>query len=128
MNEVLEPFDLYSAQWAVIYVLKTKGILTQTELCNYLAIEAPPLTRTIQKLVRQGYVKQLPGEDKRTKLIALTDAALREYPRWENAVLKMNIEVLNKFPKSKQDSLHFLLSELLEVIKHQDDEEKTNAQ
>ena len=113
INEVLQPNGLYSAQWSVIYVLKTKGSLTQTELCDYLAVEAPPMTRTIQRLVKQGYVKKVSGEDKRTKLIQLTDEALTEYPKWEKAIFDAHDSLLKEFSEASQDELYALISEWL---------------
>ncbi|MET3697886.1 DNA-binding MarR family transcriptional regulator [Bacillus oleivorans] len=112
LNEALQPFSIYSAQWSVLFVLKTKGNLTQSELCDYLSVEAPPMTRTIQRLIKQGYVKQIPSkEDKRVKYIQLTEKALAEYPEWEKAVLKMNESLLADFPKSSQEELRKLLRE-----------------
>src|SRR6478735_8211255 len=85
LNEALKPLGLYGSQWSVIFVLKTKGSLTQKELCEYLFVEAPPMTRTIQRLVKQGYVRQVPGKDKREKYIQLTEEAVKEFPKWEHA-------------------------------------------
>ncbi|WML45843.1 winged helix DNA-binding protein [Neobacillus sp. PS3-40] len=111
VNEVLKPFGLYSAQWAVIFVLKTRETLTQKELCEYLSVEAPPLTRTIQRLVKQGYVKQVQGYDKREKHIQLTEEALRRYPEWEKSVNDLNHSLLKDLPSTSQDNL----SELLKI-------------
>ncbi|WP_442595772.1 MarR family winged helix-turn-helix transcriptional regulator [Neobacillus sp. D3-1R] len=111
LNEALKPFGLYSAQWTVIYVLKTKGSLTQKELCQYLSVEAPPMTRTIQRLVKQGYVKQVQGTDKREKHIQLTDEALQNYPQWEDAITQFNHSLLTGFPESSQQELSKLLKE-----------------
>ncbi|OIK09552.1 MarR family transcriptional regulator [Bacillus sp. MUM 116] len=105
LNEVLKPMGLYGSQWAVIFVLKTKGSLTQKELCDYLFVEAPPMTRTIQRLVKQGYVRQVPGEDKREKHIQLTDAALNEFPNWERAVTDLNKTLLKHLPEASQEEL-----------------------
>ncbi|GHH97703.1 MarR family winged helix-turn-helix transcriptional regulator [Neobacillus kokaensis] len=105
LNEALKPMGLYGSQWAVIFVLKQKGSLTQKELCDYLFVEAPPMTRTIQRLVKQGYVRQVPGQDKRERHIQLTDEALQEYSNWENAVNEMNQELLKSLPQSAQEEL-----------------------
>lgn len=110
MNETLEPFGLFSAQWSVLFVLKTKGTLTQSELCDYLTVEAPPMTRNIQKLVKLGYVRQVQGVDKRTKQIELTEKALAEYPNLEQAVIAMNQRLVENFPKELQDQLNDLLN------------------
>ncbi len=117
MNKALQPFGLYSAQWSVIYVLKTKGTLTQTELCEYLSVEAPPLTRNIQRLVKQDYVKQVRGKDNRSKLIELTEKAHQEYPSWEQAVLQTNQTLLENFPNRSEEQLEQLISEWLTTLR-----------
>jgi MarR family transcriptional regulator, transcriptional regulator for hemolysin len=117
LNVALEPFGLYNAQWAVLYVLKEHGTLTQKELCDYLAVEAPPMTRTIQRLTRQGYIAQHAGKDKRKKYIQLTEKALIEYPKWEEAVSEMNRKLVKTLPDPTQDKLLKLLSNWLANIK-----------
>jgi MarR family transcriptional regulator, transcriptional regulator for hemolysin len=106
INEELKPLGIYSSQWTVIYVLKTKGGLTQKELCQYLAIEAPPMTRTIQRLLTQGYVKQIQGKDKREKYIQLTEEALEKYPIWEATILKVNDSLLSELPSDSHEQFY----------------------
>ncbi|MEY2192782.1 MarR family winged helix-turn-helix transcriptional regulator [Neobacillus sp. BF23-41] len=105
LNEALKPLGLYGSQWSVIFVLKTKVSLSQKELCDYLFVEAPPMTRTIQRLVKQGYVRQVPGKDKREKLIQLTDVALKMFPEWERRVFETNQSILKHFPETSQEEL-----------------------
>ncbi|MDP4083152.1 MAG: MarR family winged helix-turn-helix transcriptional regulator [Bacillota bacterium] len=109
LNEVLKSHGLYSAQWAVIFVLHSKGVLTQKELCHYLSVEAPPMTRTIQRLLKQGFVKQTQGFDKRKKLIQLTDEALKQYPIWESSVKTLNQSLLKGLPSNDQEELFQIL-------------------
>ncbi|WP_342432794.1 MarR family transcriptional regulator [Neobacillus sp. FSL H8-0543] len=116
LNEALKPFGLFSAQWSVIFVLKTKGSLTQKELCEYLFVEAPPMTRTIQRLVKQGFVKQVQGKDKREKHIQLTEAALNDFPKWERAVFETNQTLLNGLPETSQVELLNLQTSWLKVL------------
>jgi MarR family transcriptional regulator, transcriptional regulator for hemolysin len=116
LNEALKPFGLYSAQWSVLFVLHTKGSLTQKELSDYLFVEAPPMTRTIQRLVKQGYVKQIPGKDKREKYIQLTEEAVTEFPNWERAVTECNQTLLKNFPETSQQELLTLQSAWLKQL------------
>jgi DNA-binding MarR family transcriptional regulator len=118
LNEVLQPHGLFSAQWTVLFTLKKYGILTQTELCDYLSIEAPPMTRTIQRLVKQGYVLQIPGSDKRTKHIKLTDKAINDYALWENSVLEMEKDLLKAIPDDMQDPLRTYIQQWLQHIRN----------
>lgn len=110
INEVLIPLGLYSAQWAVIFVLKTKGTLTQKDLCDYLSVEAPPMTRTIQRLVKQGYVQQVQGKDKRERLVQLTEEALIQYPKWEWSINERNQSLLSGLPETEKADLLKLLN------------------
>ncbi|MBU8905373.1 MarR family transcriptional regulator [Desertibacillus haloalkaliphilus] len=119
-NQALQPFDLYSAQWSVIYALKMKGTLTQKELCEYLAVEAPPLTRNIQRLVKKGYVRQVSGEDKRQKKIELTEEALAEFPKWEQAIMSVNQELIANVPQQAEAQLEELLTGWLLAISEQE--------
>ena len=117
VNDALQPFGLYSAQWAVLFVLKTKGSMPQSALCVYLAVEAPPMTRTIQRLLKQGYVKQEAGADKRVKVIHLTEKAEQLYPEWEKAVLDMNDRLLTSMPQEQQEMIRHLLAGWLGQLK-----------
>jgi len=119
MNETLEPYGLYSAQWSVLYVLKMQGTQTQKQLCDYLAVEAPPMTRTIQRLVKQGYVEQVTGPDRRANYIQLTQKANEEYPKWEQSITKMNTALIEHFPQPAQKQLHLLSSEWLSSFRDQ---------
>lgn len=116
LNEALKPLGLYGSQWSVIFVLKSKGSLTQKELCEYLFVEAPPMTRTIQRLVKQGYVLQVPGKDKREKLIQLTDVALKMFPLWEKTVIETNQSLMKHFPATSQEELFHLQKSWLQQL------------
>jgi DNA-binding MarR family transcriptional regulator len=116
LNEALKPLGLYGSQWSVIFVLKSKGSLTQKELCEYLFVEAPPMTRTIQRLVKQGYVLQVPGKDKREKLIQLTDVALKMFPQWEKTVFETNQSLMKHFPETSQEELFHLQKSWLQQL------------
>ncbi|WBL15909.1 MarR family winged helix-turn-helix transcriptional regulator [Sutcliffiella sp. NC1] len=113
-NQILQPFTIYSGQWTVLYVLKTQGTQTISELSDYLSVEAPPMTRMIQRLEKQGYVVRTTGEDKRVKRIQLTEKALLEYPKWEEAIAKRNEEIMSNL--SSKEELLTLLNEMLEQI------------
>jgi MarR family transcriptional regulator, transcriptional regulator for hemolysin len=117
LNEALEPFGLYNAQWSVLYILREKGTLTQKQLSEYLAVEAPPMTRTIQRLLKQGLIQQTASrEDKRKKFISLTEKADAQFPVWEKAVLKKNEDLVKELPHPAQEDLKNMLSNWLKQI------------
>ena len=94
LNEVLVPQGLYSAQWTIIYLLKTRGPATQKDLSLYLGVEAPTMTRTLARLELAGWISKVPGTDKREKKIMLTDAAILKYEGWLEAVRTYENKIL----------------------------------
>ncbi len=116
VNAALEPFEIYSSQWSVLFVLKEKGSMTQKELCTYLAIEAPPMTRTIQKLQKLGLVEQTEGEDRRKKYIGLTEKAITNYPVWEQALMNVNNQIVSGLSDHDQKELRVLVTTWLKKL------------
>lgn len=116
VNAALEPYEIYSSQWSVLFVLKEKGSMTQKELCHYLAIEAPPMTRTIQKLQKLGLIEQTEGEDRRKKYIGLTEKAITRYPVWEQAVMDVNNQILSGLSEQNQKELRVIVTTWLKKL------------
>jgi len=57
LNERLTPLGLFTAQWAVVVRL-LEGPATQTELCQYLCVEAPTMTRTLARMEQAGWIER----------------------------------------------------------------------
>ncbi|CAM3913811.1 MarR family winged helix-turn-helix transcriptional regulator [Lederbergia lenta] len=95
LNEKLSDLGIYSSQWTIIYCLKRSGPATQAELCQYLNVEAPTMTRTITRLVNAGWVSKTTGRNNREKRIELTEAAHSTYPLWEKTVSEFEETALN---------------------------------
>ncbi|MEN2978137.1 MarR family transcriptional regulator [Tistrella bauzanensis] len=83
----LAPHGLTQSRWRVLNVVSTTSRpLTQRELADRLAIEAPTLVRLLDRLEADGLVERRPdGQDRRRKVIGLgpkaapaTDAIARE--------------------------------------------------
>ncbi|KOP71095.1 MarR family winged helix-turn-helix transcriptional regulator [Cytobacillus solani] len=109
LNEVLVPLGLYSAQWTIIYLLKTKGPATQKDLSLYLGVEAPTMTRTLARLELAGWISKVPGTDKREKKIILTDAAIQKYDEWLEAVRSCEKNLLKNVGNEE-------ISSMMEII------------
>ncbi|MGG0186815.1 MarR family winged helix-turn-helix transcriptional regulator [Bacillus rhizoplanae] len=85
-NERVSPTGLFSAQWAVIFRLHQTGPCTQTELCQYLNVESPTMTRTLTRMESIGWIIRKEGRDRREKLISLSETALAMIPMWQEEV------------------------------------------
>ncbi|MGG2065311.1 MarR family winged helix-turn-helix transcriptional regulator [Bacillus sp. S14(2024)] len=85
-NERVSSTGLYSAQWAVIFRLHQTGPCTQTELCQYLNVESPTMTRTLTRMESIGWIIRKEGRDRREKLISLSETAREMIPMWQEEV------------------------------------------
>lgn len=72
LNVQLEPYQLYSSQWAVLRFLNDKGPHSFVDIANFMSIEKPSVTKLVHKLVDLGYVETVAGKDKREKLVHLS--------------------------------------------------------
>lgn len=70
----IEPSGLGVAQSSLLIRLYFTGPVTMTRLAELLETDRTTLTRNLAVLRRDGYIEIVAGEDKRTRLIAMTDA------------------------------------------------------
>lgn len=76
LNRRLEDFGLYYAQWSIMYYLDANQSMTLVELSRVLYVEKPTVTRTVNALIKLGYVEQIPASDKREKRIRLSSKGI----------------------------------------------------
>lgn len=112
MNERLKKHGLYSAQWAILYCLKRFGAMTQTEIWQYLNVEAPTVTRTLVKLEKNGWVHRKQGRDKRERIVILTEKAQQKLPEVEMTIQQFEQGMLLNLSKSQQVELLSLLRQI----------------
>lgn len=74
LAERMRPARIGIGQWAVLLFLFDRDGLSQAELSRDVAIEPPTMVRTIDRLVRDGFVTRVPDPaDGRVSRISLTD-------------------------------------------------------
>ncbi|WP_444508888.1 MarR family winged helix-turn-helix transcriptional regulator, partial [Enterobacter mori] len=71
---------------AVIFRINQTGSCTQTELCQYLNVESPTMTRTLTRMETMGWIIRTEGKDRREKLISLSETAIKMIPVWQEEV------------------------------------------
>lgn len=72
LNEKLASAGLFHSQWLVIYCIKKQQPVTLVEISNYLDVEKPTISRTVKRLVEQGFIEDVPSDDKRERRIRLS--------------------------------------------------------
>ncbi len=111
-DEELRSVGLRTTQYSLLQRLRRAGELRQRDLGALTSLDETTLTRNLRPLIDAGWVAIRPGEDRREKLVSLTDAGaakLREArPGWERAQERMR----SRLPEGTWSALLDLLPEL----------------
>lgn len=113
LNEKIAPLGLYSSQWGIILYLHEKNQCTQIELCQYLGVEAPTITRTLTRMEEMGLVIRNEGKDKRERIIKLTEKAYEMFPKWHEEAKNIEIEAINNIAKEELEIFNSVLEKMM---------------
>ncbi|URI06071.1 MarR family winged helix-turn-helix transcriptional regulator [Aquincola tertiaricarbonis] len=112
---------LKSTQYALLSFVLKLGPLRPGDLAQAMRLDASTLSRNLQPLVAQGWVRLQPGDDARSRLVEITDTgrAVREQSQraWKKAQLKVNA-VLGP---ERVVALHELLDECIGLLEAAED-------
>lgn len=113
LNEKISPLGLYSSQWGIVLYLHEKGQCTQIELCKYLGVEAPTITRTLARMEEMGLVIRTEGKDKREKNIKLTEKANEQFPKWYEAAINVELESITNISEEEVEIFNKVLEKMM---------------
>ncbi|MFD2830169.1 MarR family winged helix-turn-helix transcriptional regulator [Corticicoccus populi] len=97
LDKELNAYNLFSSQWRIMKLLLDKGPHTISEIAHHNYVEKPTITRLVQKLIELEYVEAVTGEDKRVRMIQLTDSG--------RAVCSKVIEKIDVFYRNLLDGV-----------------------
>jgi DNA-binding MarR family transcriptional regulator len=104
-DEELRAIGLRTTQYSLLRYLQHCGVVRQRDLGALTSLDETTLTRNLRLLLDAGWVAIAAGEDRREKLVRLTDAGgakLREaHPAWERAQERLR----SRLPKADWSSL-----------------------
>ncbi|MDF2885051.1 MAG: transcriptional regulator, MarR family [Clostridiaceae bacterium] len=116
LNEKISPLGLYSSQWGIVLYLHKKKQCTQIELCKYLGVEAPTITRTLARMEEMGLVIRTEGKDKRERRIELTEKAYDMFPSWYEAATSIEIEAINNISEEELENFNKTLEKMMKNL------------
>ncbi|USK62157.1 MarR family winged helix-turn-helix transcriptional regulator [Peribacillus asahii] len=109
LNILLSQHQIQRAQWTILYYLSLNGSITLVELSNYLSVEKPTVTRTINRLEELGYVEQIPSKDKREKRIQLTELGKEVYKHVRITIDQFEMDILKGISEQEQlNAIHIM--------------------
>jgi DNA-binding MarR family transcriptional regulator len=104
-DDALRPIGLRTTQFSLLARLDEEGPSALTRLARRLALDRTSLARELEPLVERGLVEVVPGEDRRTRIAALTEAGRERldvaYPLWR-AVQR---DVRERYGRERVDAL-----------------------
>lgn len=112
LNLVLKTYDLFAAQWTVLYCIHQHGEMTLTQIWKYLNVEAPTITRTVNRLEKLGWLTTHEGKDRREKNVRLSEETIAKFPEIEEAIIRFENEFLKGLLDEEQVQLMALLNKM----------------
>ena len=88
-DDALQSLELKPTQFTILAVLSGVDAITVTDLADYMILDRTTLTRNLRPLEKQGMIKTVAGEDRRTRMISLSKKGLNKLekaiPLWKQA-------------------------------------------
>jgi DNA-binding MarR family transcriptional regulator len=92
-EEALRPLGLRATQLTILQALERTGELSQGRLGRLLAMDSTTLTRTLAIMLREGWIAERRGEDRRERRLRLSKAGERQLARalpvWEKTQARL---------------------------------------
>ena len=102
LNELMSTYELSYSLWQVIFYLKNNGPSTLVEISNQYNVEKPTITRRVHRLEDLQMVKQIPGKDRREKIIQLTELGEEIYQACRKKITELENNVMEGIAKEEQ--------------------------
>ncbi|HKU24717.1 MAG TPA: MarR family winged helix-turn-helix transcriptional regulator [Candidatus Sulfotelmatobacter sp.] len=100
-EDALRPWGLRGTQFTILQALELAGEVSQGELGKILAMDSTTLTRTLEIMARQGWVKKWSGRDRRERRLRLAKAGQlqlkRALPAWQRVQSRLRQRLGEEF-------------------------------
>ena len=108
-DQELKKAGLEITQFGLLTALATAGELNQKRLSEGFVMDSTTLTRTLDRMRKQGWISVKPGRDRREHLFSLTAAGKRQMakakPHWDLAESRLRKELGERGWKEMKESL-----------------------
>src|SRR5437764_11007432 len=88
-DDALRPFGVRLSQGNVLAVIAKLGVARPARVCEFLEMDTSTLSRTVDRMVANGWLEIVPDEDGRSQPFRLTAEGRklmeRALPAWERA-------------------------------------------
>ena len=113
----LKPYGLRAPEWRVLSSLHARQRLSMSELADLTSIEPSTLSRTVERMVRKGWLVRLSDtSDMRITRLAPTEAGERLFARIWPSVHRLNQAAVAGLPEPLVATLRWMLQEMRRTL------------
>jgi DNA-binding MarR family transcriptional regulator len=107
---------LKNTQYSLLSHIVLLGPIRPTDLARQMRVEASTLTRNLQPLIAQGWVRQHAGDDARSRLIEATEEGRTKRAEGQRAWKQAQLELNRRLSPERVAELHRLLDEAMQRL------------
>ena len=107
---------LKTTQYSLLSYVVKLGPIRPSDLARHMRMEASTLTRNMQPLVVQGWLKIGAGADARSRVVTATDAGKAKQAEAQRAWKKAQLALNEQLGTEKVAALHALLDDCIELV------------
>jgi DNA-binding MarR family transcriptional regulator len=112
----LAEVSLRGTQYIILLFLSRRGPVTMAELAEALVMDRTTMGHNLKPLERDGFISLIVGaEDRRSRIITLTDKGLRKVEEGRAAWTKAQFEFEAKFGNAKARSMRELMGQVVQT-------------
>ncbi|MBN6206676.1 winged helix DNA-binding protein [Ralstonia pickettii] len=116
LNELLNEHGLSYSLWQVIFYLNENGLSTLVDVANYYNVEKPSITRRVHRLEEMQIVKAIPSEDRREKIIQLTDSGKEIYQICRKKITDLEKNAMEDISMNEQQTIYDVFPKIKENL------------
>jgi DNA-binding MarR family transcriptional regulator len=120
-DQALRPLGLRATQFTILQVLERASEITQGDLGDLLATDSTTLTRTLEIMLRNGWILDRRGEDRRQRWLRLSKAGRARFARATPAWEKLQSHLARTLGEKRWQSFFTLTGEVTGLATTQGD-------
>ena len=116
------PTGLKNTQYSLLSHVVLLGPIRPSDLAARMRLDASTLTRNLQPLAEQGWIRLVPGADARSRLVETTDEGRAKRVEGQRAWKQAQLALNARLGVGRVATLHALIDECIEQLDDGEDQ------
>ncbi len=117
-REIAKTMGLPESSFWILYMLRTDYTEpVQSEICLCLYEPKQTVNSALKKMETEGYLDLVPGNDRRSKKILLTEKGIRLCERTVDKIIEMELQALEELSEDEQEQFLSLFQKYTDSLK-----------